>query len=231
MESDPDFESPDLSDDDIDAEEVVKVIPTSAKESGKQNTKDELINCPLCPSEFKDQHSAEKHLKEKHDIGNVYVCSVCQEICPSNAALALHNQSHKEQRRELSPPSPPAQPVVGRKRGRKPLPKKIVKVKHSQSHAKRPAKVKPVAVLRQTRQRMSTVTKSGSSQGGIKCQTCGKAYCSKRALRRHINNIHQLKRHQCELCGKCFTGIYTLVRFAVNVVLVLIKCCFNRPLQ
>ena len=68
-------------------EEDVIVMPERPCDAKKRDEKAEELTCPLCPTTFGSQKGAEKHLRMKHDIGNVYICTICQDICPSNTAL------------------------------------------------------------------------------------------------------------------------------------------------
>ncbi|XP_045190088.1 zinc finger protein 595-like [Mercenaria mercenaria] len=79
-----------------DVEEVTKVMPQSPASPSPEpqrrlrSNKPEDVSCPLCPAKFTEQDSAEQHLKITHDIGNFYVCSICQHICNSKTALIEH---------------------------------------------------------------------------------------------------------------------------------------------
>jgi uncharacterized Zn-finger protein len=130
-----------------DDEEVTKVMPQSPVAPSEpqkrlRSNKPEDVCCPLCPAKFSEKDSAEQHLKITHDIGNFYVCSICQHICNTKVALAEHIKNlHKDNLQ---------QEVSTRKRGRprKTEPKKLtelsdedeVKEKKSSSFVKKTSK-------------------------------------------------------------------------------------------
>ena len=55
------------------------------------------VSCPLCADQFQDEEGMAKHLRDSHDIGNMYVCTVCQAICWSNKSFFQHMQGHNRE--------------------------------------------------------------------------------------------------------------------------------------
>lgn len=96
--------------------------PPSPVPPRRQRSKPEDVSCPLCPAKFTEQESAEQHLKMCHDIGNFYVCSICQHICNSKLALIEHVKDNHQENIEDS--------LISRKRGRprKCEPKKLTEL-------------------------------------------------------------------------------------------------------
>ena len=109
-------------DDKTDDEYFTKVMPKSPKvtddtAAGEPNPVD--LTCPLCAEQFPDQEDLSLHLRNSHDIGNMYVCNVCHDICWSNKSLIQHMKEHQTK-------------SEGRKRStgrRKQTPKKVEKGK------------------------------------------------------------------------------------------------------
>ncbi|XP_069140091.1 zinc finger protein 665-like [Argopecten irradians] len=219
------------TDDNSDADQdqnvvVIKPTPVTSPNDAKSappHRQDELT-CPLCPSKFRSQQGAEKHLRVKHDIGNVYICKICQDICPSNTAMHEHMiTKHGEE----------DSPIVEkhRKRRRKNLPHTLKKAKVSPIQKPSMSKVKSRNTRKKrinhsvdkpevTKHKCLHCTKLFNTVTAMqrhmrvnhqfsavqKCNLCSKTYMSARALRRHITTTHQFSRHQCELCGKEFTS-------------------------
>lgn len=126
VENEDDDNSTETAEEIQDPEEITQVMPqspVSPASPGPQrrlrSNKPEDVSCPLCPAKFSEKDSAEQHLKITHDIGNFYVCSICQHICNSKGALVEHiKESHE---------GTVQQEAVTRKRGRprKTEPKKL----------------------------------------------------------------------------------------------------------
>ncbi|KAL4231731.1 hypothetical protein ACF0H5_009307 [Mactra antiquata] len=128
--------------DDDDNEAITRVMPQSPSPTlptKRQRSKPEDVTCPLCPAKFTEQESAEQHLKMCHDIGNFYVCSICQHICNSKVALIEHvKENHHETLEEEA---------VSRRRGRprKCEPKKLSELSDKEEQEP-PEKKKSVSV-------------------------------------------------------------------------------------
>ena len=59
---------------------------------------------------------------------------------------------------------------------------------------------------------MSTVH---GSQRNFKCDRCILSFKTSKILQEHVENIHEGKKHKCDICGKLFSqksGIYTHMR-------------------
>ena len=78
---------------------IEEVLPSSPDEELGTTEQSELtdISCPLCPDQFQDEEGMAKHLRDSHDIGNMYVCTVCQVICWSNKSFIQHMKGHQGQ--------------------------------------------------------------------------------------------------------------------------------------
>ncbi|KAL3864372.1 hypothetical protein ACJMK2_006062 [Sinanodonta woodiana] len=219
---------------DKEADEISHVIlsspPCNAKD--KQGLQENGFQCPLCPTKFHSKIDVEKHLRQEHDIGNVYICTFCDEICPSNAAFLRHMQKKHKINADTAADDKNSTTVKRKKRGRKPVPEKVIadsfkrisprekknQTVKTRSFAKRVGDEKTSrrsekdlfsSSKARTRAGKNTVKlnmRQDTANNSTVCPNCGKEYKSKRALRRHIANIHELKRWQCDMCGKCFTS-------------------------
>ncbi|XP_033756930.1 zinc finger protein 62 homolog [Pecten maximus] len=204
---------------------VIKPTPVMSPNDVKSSTslRQEELTCPLCPSKFRSQQGAEKHLRVKHDIGNVYICKICQDICPSNTAMHEHmttkhgvedlpveEKRRKRRRKNL--------PQTLKKAKVSPIQKPMSKLKSKNTRKKRPVNSvnKPDLIkhkcshcpkLFNTVTAMQRHMRANHQFSSVqKCNQCSKTYLSTRALRRHVTTTHQFSRHQCELCGKEFTS-------------------------
>ncbi|XP_021361254.1 zinc finger protein 479-like [Mizuhopecten yessoensis] len=230
---DSDYEPPEFgetTDDNSDTggdQEVVVIKPTPVMspddEKSASSLRQEELTCPLCPSKFRSQQGAEKHLRVKHDIGNVYICKICQDICPSNTAMHEHmitkhgiedlpavEKRRKRRRKNL--------PQTFKKAKVSPIQKPMSKLKSKNTRKKRPASGgnKPDVIKHKCSHcpklfnavtAMQRHMRANHQFSAVqKCNQCSKTYLSARALRRHITTTHQFSRHQCELCGKEFTS-------------------------
>lgn len=139
-------------------EEVTSVIPQSPAspcaepQRRLRSNKPEDVSCPLCPAKFTEQNSAEQHLKITHDIGNFYVCSICQHICNSKVALVEHIKGNHE--------GDIQQEASTRKRGRprKTEPKKLPEVSEDEEKVKKtPSATKKTT--KQAKKKVKTKTK------------------------------------------------------------------------
>ncbi|KAL5022190.1 hypothetical protein ScPMuIL_001345 [Solemya velum] len=211
---------------DIHASDIINnqmtVVPTDPNHNGRTATGEfGQVSCPLCATAFPDHCGVEDHLKRVHDIGNLHTCLVCQEICPSYDALFLHMQEKHEDIEPTHAAHPNANAVetilAGRKKMRKSVPKKVMKNKPI------PFKTLSARTTRSMTKSAQNVMKRGpriakkhhggkdpSGNNAVEknqnCEECGKEYKSKRALRRHVMNVHQFLRYSCDLCSKSFTG-------------------------
>ncbi|KAK3590247.1 hypothetical protein CHS0354_041321 [Potamilus streckersoni] len=223
---------------DKEADEITHVIPSSppSNTEDKRSLKENASQCPLCPSNFQSKIAVEKHLRQEHDIGNMYICTFCDEICPSNAAFLRHMQKKHRVNLDTAADDKNLTTVKRKSKGRKPVPEKVIadSLKRVSPREKKNQTVKTNSFAKQvgddfkektskrrsekdpfssskarTRASKSTLklnARQETAHNSTVCPNCGKEYKSKRALRRHIANIHELKRWQCDMCGKCFTS-------------------------
>lgn len=233
QEVEDNFDAHIFSDNDSETDSVT-ILPELPPETQSLQNKveKEEITCPLCPSVFRSKGKAENHLRVEHDIGNVYICDVCQDICQSNNALQLHlAEQHGVLQEDVQP-----------KRGRKNRPRTVKKIKIHVLPIKKPTKVKksnskkqktkskskPKSFCKSSKTSTAKIKEKGEVPSGeekdvckkatkkeldaLSCFECDKCFSCKRALIRHNRTVHALVKHQfqCDACGKCFTSKETL---------------------
>lgn len=192
-----------------DNDEQFVVLPTVPPDdtSSSQKSKREPVSCPLCSSNFRTQEKVENHLRIHHDIGNVYACSMCELICPSNRALHEHlEDSHGEYvPQATSTPSTP-----GKKRGRKPSVKNVKKVakgvplKKSITANKKNGKKKLKSVQKKIPTLRLRMQDDQYVREKFPCGECDKVYNSRKALNRHDRSAHKKVKYHCNICQKSF---------------------------
>ena len=77
--------------------DITEVTPSSPSDNSATIDQTDLtdLNCPLCSEQFHDKPGMAKHLRDRHDIGNMYVCTVCHDVCWSNKAFIQHMKEHQ----------------------------------------------------------------------------------------------------------------------------------------
>ncbi|CAG2194846.1 KRAB [Mytilus edulis] len=187
------------------------VLPTVPPEdtSSPEKSKNEPVSCPLCSATFKSQGKVENHLRVNHDIGNVYLCSFCEEICPSNRALHQHLEEKHDQK----------QPQANtKKRGRKPSIRNVKKLTSGLPLKKSLTVTKALSKAQNkgSKKKLKTVKKQRIPPLRLKikndqyvrekfsCEECEKVYSSSKALRRHDLSAHKKNKYGCNICDKKF---------------------------
>ena len=236
------------------------------------------VSCPLCSEQFQDKAHVAKHLQDSHDIGNMYVCTVCQHVCWSNKAFIQHMKDHQSQsgavvtrfsdhagRRKHTPKKVEKGEIklvlqenikallkqgINKQKDSKKAKKTetkskqktkgLTKVKKNLKGKKtKPALAKKVPInkkkiLKEAKSLADGIKTKGKDSDSsateidddladptyndikrdktVECKECGKTYASKRALRRHIDVMHQQTRHICDFCGQNYKGRDSLNR-------------------
>lgn len=185
----------------------VVVLPAAVPIEDNSTTpqsKNEQVSCPLCSATFRNQDKVETHLRIKHDIGNVYLCNYCEEICPSNTALHQHLEE-KHDHKQVQPDT--------KKRGRKPSIRTVKKLTTGVPFKKSLSVTK---VIKKTsgrkknggKGRIPTLRLKIKNDQYIKqkfsCDECEKVYSSSKALKRHDLSAHKKNKYSCNKCTKSF---------------------------
>ena len=201
-----------MDDTESDVQEVTVVPALPPSDITLVSPDKEQVACPLCPAKFRSQQGAENHLRQKHDIGNVYICNMCDEVCPSNNALTQHRiDAHGVVDSETEEENKPKKKKRGRKPGLKRTKVAPIQPKKSTSRVIKKGNKKLSFVIKTTGAKTAVKTKPKAATRSIqKCSECSKEYTSKRSLLRHVQTVHEAKSHQCDVCGKCFTSKETL---------------------